>query len=76
MDRAGLLARVARTERHVAEGYFRVERQRLLVERLARGGYSEMAQMAADILAGFEIVLAAHVADHERAVKELAENSN
>jgi hypothetical protein len=76
MDRGWLSEHLLRAERHIEEGRARVEKQRLLVERLSRGGHGAMAITAAEILAGFEKLLAAHIADRDKILEELARNSN
>ena len=63
---------LSQAERHVAEGEMNVERQRILVENLAREGHD--TERAEALLKQFEEIQALHIRDRERLLKELDES--
>ena len=71
-----ILEHLAQAERHVAEGQEHVARQREIASQLHRDGHTEAAEEAGKLLAQFEEMQTLHVADRDRLLKELAENSN
>jgi hypothetical protein len=72
MEREMLIEHLSQAERHVAEGEMVVERQRSLVENLARDGHDTSKQAA--LLQQFEERLAMHIKDRDRVLKELAKS--
>jgi hypothetical protein len=72
MEREMLIEHLSQAERHVAEGEMVVERQRNLVENLARDGHDTSKQAA--LLQQFEERLAMHIKDRDRVLKELAKS--
>jgi hypothetical protein len=61
---------LAHVEKHVVEGELRVRQQRELVAmQAARGGDTSLSER---LLARFEEVLALHIADRHRLIKELS----
>jgi hypothetical protein len=66
------MAVLSQAERHVAEGTMHVERQRNLVENLARDGHD--TKQAEAPLKQFEELLAMHIQDRDRLLKDLAES--
>jgi hypothetical protein len=71
-DRAMKMEHLSTADRHVAEGEMHVERQRILVENLARDRHD--TKQAEALLKQFEEVLALHMQDRDRLLKELAES--
>ena len=71
MDRAMLSAQLEQAERHVAEGYRHVARQRRRVAGLSRTGQATRSRQSAQLLAQFEKLQAMHVAD--RLIRKLAD---
>jgi hypothetical protein len=72
VDREMIMEHLSTAERHVAEGEMHVERQRILVENLARDRHD--TKQAEALLKQFEEVLALHMQDRDRLLKELAES--
>lgn len=70
MNRELLQDHLRLAERHVVQGAELVEKQRRLIERLARDGHDTAAARA--VLQTFEETQAMHVADCARLSKELA----
>jgi hypothetical protein len=71
MDRRNMLRQqLARAERHVAEGHEILERQRQLITRMHELGLDTTEY--AGRLARFEATQAAHIADRDRLMQELA----
>ncbi len=69
MDSAMLFDHLARAERQVAEGERHVATQRELVAKLGRDGHdTEQARL---LLKQFEDLLALHVADRDRLLREV-----
>lgn len=65
-----LIEHLSQADRHVAESEMHVERQRNLVENLARDGH-DIREHAA-LLQQFEETLALHIKNRDRLVRELA----
>jgi hypothetical protein len=72
VDREMIMEHLSTADRHVAEGEMHVERQRILVENLARDRHD--TKQAEALLKQFEEVLALHMQDRDRLLKELAES--
>ena len=72
MEREMLMEHLSQAERHVAEGMMHVERQRNLVENLARDGHD--TTQSEGTLKQFEETLALHIQVRDRLLKELAES--
>jgi hypothetical protein len=72
LDREMIMEHLSTADRHVAEGEMHVERQRILVENLARDRHD--TKQAEALLKQFEEVLALHMQDRDRLLKELAES--
>jgi len=70
MEREMLIEHLSQANRHVAESEMHVERQRNLVENLARDGH-DIREHAA-LLQQFEELLAQHIKERDRLVRELA----
>lgn len=70
MDRAMVLAHLAKAKEHIELGEQHVRRQRELVSELERDGHD--ATNARELLAQFEHLLAMHRADRDRLLRELA----
>lgn len=62
---------LAIASRHVAQGEQHVSRQRELIAELERNGHN--TAQATQLLVQFEELLAMHIADRDRIVRELAE---
>jgi hypothetical protein len=71
MDRQILLEHLAQAERHIEAGARIVRRQRELIAELQRDGHD--AKEARRLLKQFEDVQAMHLTEHDRLIKELAE---
>lgn len=71
MDRGMIVDHLAMAERHVKEGVYLVEKQRVLVQDLTCDGHD--TTMASETLAQFEEMQAMHVAHRDRLQRELAE---
>jgi hypothetical protein len=69
MDREKIQRLLAQVEEHIERGTAHVERQRTLVERLERDGHN--SEQAKRVLETFEDSLHAHMADHQRLLREL-----
>jgi hypothetical protein len=73
MDRSRLLDHLVLAERHVAEGTRHLSRQREIVAGMEAAGHD--SALACDVLRTFEATQAAHIADRDRILRELAEAS-
>jgi hypothetical protein len=69
MDRTVIIEHLALAQKHIVEGELRVRQQRVYVAKLASRG--EDAGLSKRILARLEAVLAMHVADCNRLIREL-----
>jgi len=67
-----LLEHLALAARHVAQGEANVRRQRELANKLTLERHAALAIKALDLLAKFEEVQLAHVADRDRISGELS----
>ena len=74
MEQEIMLRHVSLAEKHVAKGMMLVERQRLLVENLARDGYDTSKHE--ELLQQFERLLAFHIEGRDRLLRELANASD
>lgn len=71
MDRVALQMLLAGAERHVEDALAIVERQRLLVRKIARQGQPGALEVAKALLLSLEDVLATLAAERDRIEKEL-----
>jgi hypothetical protein len=69
MDRAVIIEQLVLAQKHIVEGKLRVRQQHEYVARQASKG--EDAQLSKRLLARFEAVLAMHIADRDRLIREL-----
>jgi hypothetical protein len=69
MDRTVIIEHLALAQKHIVEGELRVRQQREYVAKLASRG--EDTGLSKRILARLEAVLAMHVADCDRLIREL-----
>ena len=74
MDRVALQQRLAKTTEQIASGHSRIVQQREIIAELERNGRS--ADHAKYLLAGLELLQAAHQRSRYQLLKELNGNSN
>ena len=70
MDRAMLEDHLKHAEEHISLGEHHLAHQREVIETLRRDGHDTTT--AVDLLATFEQLQAAHIADRDRIMKELS----
>jgi hypothetical protein len=74
MDRAALQQRLARTVERIASGQRHIAQQREIIAELERNG--RPADYARYLLAGLELLQAAHQNSRDQLLKELSKNPN
>jgi len=72
MDRQMLMEHLSQAERHVAEGMVHVEKQRTLVENMARDGHDIGGHEA--LLRQFEKTLGLHTKIRDQLQRQLAQS--
>ena len=70
MNKAMILEHLTLTERHIAEGHQRIERQLQIIRELQNDGRDLATAMS--LLTQFEELLLLHIKDRDRARAELA----